>query len=64
MRTAAIGTGAHVSASLVDHDLGHVMERRRRAAESRGWGTIMFRCRPLLIVERWLDPLEWWAEAW
>ncbi|TDC86032.1 hypothetical protein [Actinomadura sp. 7K507] len=63
-RTVAIGTGAHVSASLVDHEIGHVIERRRRFAESGEWETIMFRCRPLLIVERWLDPLEWWAEGW
>ncbi|GAA4157676.1 hypothetical protein [Actinomadura keratinilytica] len=63
-RTMAVGTGDHVSASLVDHEIGHVMERRRRAAESAEWQTIMFRCRPLLIVDRWLDPLEWWAEAW
>jgi hypothetical protein len=63
-RTVAVGTGRHVSASLVDHELGHVIERRRRAAESEEWRTIMFRCRPLLVMERWQDPLEWWAEAW
>lgn len=63
-RTMAVGTGRHVSASLVDHEIGHVIERRRRAAESKEWETIMFRCRPLLTVERWLDPLEWWAEGW
>ncbi|MFC6883511.1 hypothetical protein [Actinomadura yumaensis] len=63
-RTLAVGTGEHVSASLVDHEIGHVIERRRRAAETTEWETIMFRCRPLLIVERWHDPLEWWAEAW
>ncbi|GAA2628385.1 hypothetical protein SMC26_29300 [Actinomadura fulvescens] len=63
-RTAAIGTGPHISASLTDHEIGHVIERRRRAAESPEWETIMFRCRPLLVMERWHDPREWWAEAW
>lgn len=63
-RTMAVGTGRHVSASLVDHEIGHVIERRRRAAESPEWETIMFRCRPLLVMERYQDPLEWWAEAW
>lgn len=63
-RTMAVGTGPHVSASLVDHEIGHVIERRRRGAESPEWETIMFRCRPVLQIERWLDPLEWWAEGW
>lgn len=63
-RTVAIGTGRTVSASLVDHELAHVIERSRRMAEQPDWQTIMLRCRPHLIVERWYDPLEWWAEAW
>lgn len=63
-RTVAIGTGRTVSASLTDHELAHVIERSRRMAEQPDWQTIMLRCRPHLIVERWYDPLEWWAEAW
>jgi len=63
-RKVVIGTGPTVSASLVDHELGHVVERARRMAEQQDWQTIMFRCRPHLIMERWLDPLEWWAEGW
>ncbi|WP_157420272.1 hypothetical protein [Actinomadura kijaniata] len=63
-RTVVVGTGPHVSVSLVDHEIGHVIERRRRAAESAEWQTIMMRCRPLLVYQRWQDPLEWWAEAW
>ncbi|MGK5556924.1 hypothetical protein ACSNOI_35475 [Actinomadura kijaniata] len=63
-RTVAVGTGTHVSASLVDHEIGHVMERLRGAAQTPEWDTIMFRCRPLLRIERWHDPYEWWAEAW
>lgn len=63
-RTVVIGTGHSVSASLVDHELAHVVERSRQMTEHRDWQTIMMRCRPHLIVERWYDPLEWWAEGW
>ncbi|MFG2005023.1 hypothetical protein ACGFNU_38350 [Spirillospora sp. NPDC048911] len=63
-RMMVVGTGPHVSGSLADHEIGHVVERRRRAAETCEWETIMLRCRPLLVVDRWHDPYEWWAEAW
>jgi hypothetical protein len=63
-RLVAIGTGPTVSASLPDHELAHVIERSRQMAEQPDWQTIMLRCRPHLIVERWYDPLEWWAEAY
>ena len=59
-----IGTGSHVSASLVDHELGHVVERSRRAAEHSDWQTIMMLCWPHLIVDRYRDAKEWWAEGW
>ncbi|MFC9977471.1 hypothetical protein ACFVH6_41890 [Spirillospora sp. NPDC127200] len=63
-RTVVIGTGGHVSVSLIDHEIGHVLACARGAVDTGEWTTIMYRCRPLLEVERWHDPHEWWAEAW
>ncbi|GAA0968965.1 hypothetical protein GCM10009550_75170 [Actinocorallia libanotica] len=63
-RIVAIGTGRTVSASLLDHELGHVIERTRRMAEQPDWQIIMHLCRPHFAYDRWLDPLEWWAEGW
>jgi hypothetical protein len=63
-RRVAIGTGPTVSASLTDHELAHVIERARRMAEQPDWQTVMRMCRTHLVIERWQDPLEWWAEAW
>lgn len=60
----AIGTGDHVSVSLVDHEVGHALETLDGMAARPDWQAIMTRCRPLLVIGRYQDAREWWAEAW
>jgi hypothetical protein len=43
-----IGTGEHVSVSLVDHEVGHALETFDQMAARPDWQAIMRRCRPLL----------------
>ncbi len=62
-RTMAIGTGPHVSVSLVDHEVGHAMESFDAMAARPDWQAIMRRCRPLVRTGRYQDAREWWAEA-
>jgi hypothetical protein len=33
-------------------------------ADRPEWQTIMFRCRPVLIADRYQDAHEWWAESY
>jgi hypothetical protein len=60
----AIGTGDHVSVSLVDHEVGHALEVLDDMAARPDWQAIMRRSRPLLVIDRYQDAQEWWAEAW
>jgi hypothetical protein len=63
-RVMAIGTGDHVSVSLVDHEVGHALEVMDDMATRPDWQAIMHRSRPLLAIDRYQDAREWWAEAW
>ena len=63
-RTMVVGTGAHVSVSLVDHELGHCFEQMDDLASTPDWQAIMWRCRPLVVHPRYQDLHEWWAEAY
>jgi hypothetical protein len=63
-RVMAIGTGDHVSVSLVDHEVGHALDVLDDMATRPDWQAIMRRSRPLLVIDRYQDPREWWAEAW
>ncbi|MET9064372.1 hypothetical protein ACWDR1_23000 [Streptosporangium sandarakinum] len=63
-RLIAIGTGDHVSASLVLHEIGHALDFFDGMSSSSDWKTIMHMCRPALEHPRYLDPVEWWAEGY
>jgi hypothetical protein len=61
----AIGTGDHVSASLVHHEIGHALDMWDGMSSAREWQTIMTMCRAHIQHPRYLDSsLEWWAEAY
>jgi hypothetical protein len=63
-RVMALGTGDHVSVGLVDHEVGHALEVLDGMAARQDWQAIMRRSRPLLVIGRYQDAREWWAEAW
>lgn len=63
-RTMVVGTGDHVSVSLIDHELGHCFEQMDDLAATRDWQAIMLRCRPAVAHPRYQDAHEWWAEAY
>ncbi|MEU7942465.1 hypothetical protein [Microbispora bryophytorum] len=63
-RLIAIGTGDHVSASLVLHEVGHALDAFDGMSQSAEWQTIMQMCRPAIMHPRYLDAIEWWAEGY
>lgn len=63
-RTMVLGTGDHLSVSLVDHELGHVLDMMDGMSDRPDWQTIMWRCRPLVLHPRYQDPAELWAEGY
>jgi hypothetical protein len=63
-RLIAIGTGDHVSASLVLHEVGHALDLLDGMSSGAEWQTIMQMCRPSITHPRYLDALEWWAESY
>jgi hypothetical protein len=63
-RMIAIGTRDHLSASLVHHEVGHGLDLLDRMSDREDWATIMMLVREHLTHPRYLDPAEWWAEAY
>ncbi|RCG21148.1 hypothetical protein DQ384_36660 [Sphaerisporangium album] len=63
-RIIAIGTGDHVSASLVLHEVGHGLDSLDAMSQSSEWQTIMRMCRSRIQHPRYLNAVEWWAEAY
>jgi len=57
-RVMAIGTGDHVSVSLVDHEVGHALDVLDDIAARPDWQAIMRRSRPLLVIDRYQDARE------
>jgi hypothetical protein len=64
-RLIAIGTGAHVSASLVHHEIGHALDVMDHMSQGNEWQTIMHLCEPKVQHPRYKDSaIEWFAEAY
>ncbi|MBB2914311.1 hypothetical protein FHS43_005623 [Streptosporangium becharense] len=64
-RMIAIGTGAHVSASLVHHEIGHALDFMDGVSHGGEWQTIMHLCRSKVQQPRYRDSaVEWFAEAY
>ncbi|MFI6803000.1 anthrax toxin lethal factor-related metalloendopeptidase [Streptosporangium canum] len=64
-RLIAIGTGPHVSASLVHHEIGHALDFMDQMSQGQEWHTIMRLCSPKLQQPRYRDSqIEWFAEAY
>ncbi|WP_155343591.1 anthrax toxin lethal factor-related metalloendopeptidase [Acrocarpospora pleiomorpha] len=63
-RIIAIGTSAHVSASLVLHEVGHALDVWDGMSSSAEWTTVMKMISPHIQHPRYLDTVEWFAEAY
>ncbi|WP_433237364.1 hypothetical protein ACQPYK_28735 [Streptosporangium sp. CA-135522] len=63
-RLITIGTGDHVSASLVLHEVGHALDAFDSMSQASEWQLIMQMCRTAITHPRYLDAVEWWAEGY
>ncbi|TDQ44167.1 hypothetical protein EV190_1374 [Actinorugispora endophytica] len=59
-----LGGNPHASASLVYHEIGHVLDLAdRMMSETRRWRDLHEACLPHLAEEYWHRRHEWWAEC-